>query len=198
MPVSCDSSTAGSPQRQEYCTLQWLFPRQWCLGPSVLHGGAEGLSKIFIPSLFSTIISTPDCLAHVSITAAIVLTHHSHCSTLQLRGCAKQEAPSEMVFFASEQTFPSLASSSWSSLGCRVQPSPPITSTSVHGQARRKPSSPKPRQASHTTKLKIHIFQTKVQSPNGKRIQEKCGRPSWWLASSTSTSLRRNPARSLD
>lgn len=187
-----------SPQRQERCTLQQLFPRQWCPGPSVLHLGVKGLSKIFIPSLFSTTVSTAACLAHVSIAAAIVLTHHSHCSTLLLGDWAKQEAPSEMVFFASEQTFPSLASSCWSSLGWRVQPSPATTSISVPGQARRKPSSPRLRQTSDTTKLKICIFQTKVQSPNGKRIQEKCSRPGWWPASSMSTSLRRNPARSLD
>lgn len=79
---------------------------------SVLHVGATGLSKIFIPSLFSTTISTADCLARVSTAAAIVLTHHSHCPTLLLGDWAKQEAASEMVFFASEQTFPSLASSS--------------------------------------------------------------------------------------
>lgn len=147
--------------------------------------------------LFSTVISRADCLAHVSITAATVLTHRSHCSTLLLGDWAKQEEPSEMVFFASEQTFllslppPGPAGDGGSSPHLTV-------STSLHGQTRRKPSSPKTRQASDTTKLKIHIFQTKVQSPNGKRIQEKCGRPGWWLASSTSTSLRRNPARSLD
>lgn len=76
-----------------------------------------------------------------------------------------------------------------------------ITSQRIHLStcwARRKPSSPNLRQTSDTTKLKIHIFQTKVQSPNGKRIQEKCSKPGWWPASSASTSLRRNPARSLD
>lgn len=181
-----------SPQRQEYCTLQRLFPRQWWLGPSVLHVGATGLSRVLIPSLFATIISTSR-LARASITAAIVLTHHSHCSTLPLG-----QAGGTLCNVCIRTSLSFCASCSWSSLGWRVQPSPPTTSISMHGQARRKPSSPKLRQASDSTELKIHLFQTKVQSPNGQRIQEKCGRPSWWPASSTSTSLRRNPARSLD
>lgn len=123
MPASCDSSTAGregnEPPEKGMLHSSMAVSKAMASG-SVLHVGATGLSKIFIPSLFSTTISTADCLARVSTAAAIVLTHHSHCPTLLLGDWAKQEAASEMVFFASEQTFPSLASSSWSSLdgGC--------------------------------------------------------------------------------
>ena len=140
VPVPCDSSTAGretSTRRQKYRTLQWLFPRQSCIWVrQSCMSGATSLSEIFIPfPFFPLTILTPDFLADVSITAAFVLTYQCHCSMLLLHTSgneANQEAPSEIIFFASERTFPSLASSSWSGPGWRIWPSPPSASTLAH------------------------------------------------------------------
>ena len=185
-------------------TLRWLFPRQSriCVRQSCVLG-ATRLSEIFIRSPFFPLTKlTPHFLDDGSITAAFVLGHTNATAPCSCRVChatgPSRTATSGTSFFC-VRTNPSFSRF--------LLPSRPrmedlvLTSQHIHlgaCWARRKPSSPKARQTSDTTELKIHIFQTKVQSPNGKRIQEKCGRPGWWLASSMSTSLRRNPARSLD
>lgn len=194
MPAPCDTSMArreASTWRQKHRTLQWLFPRQSCLRVrQSCMLGATSLSKIFIPLFF---FPPP----HLNTRFSRRCLHHCCSMLLLCMSCngAKQEATSEIIIFLHQNE-----------LFLLLLPPPgpedlALTSPHIHLSARwarRKPSSPKSRQASDKTKLKIHIFQTKVQSPNGKRIQEKCSRPGWWPASSTSTSLRRNPARSLN
>lgn len=141
MPASCNSSTAGREGKEP--------PETGILHTSVAVSKAMGCGSIspagwgYRP--FQDI--HPFLVLHSYLKGRLsgpCLHHCCHCPDTSfpllhaLGDWAQQKEPSEMVFFASEQTFPPLASSSWASQGWRVQPSPPTASLSLHGQEKAK------------------------------------------------------------